>query len=146
MKKEKYLMGMNYFIKIVAGKWKPSIICSLGTHARRSSELLNFEQHKNHTKISRKVLAEQLRQLENDGIVQRTVYNTVPPTVVYSLTKQGLKLRQLMIQLSKFGEENRELVDPDHQKIEIRFSYQDIAPEQFKNKKSPSTNQSNYTS
>nr|WP_263851718.1 winged helix-turn-helix transcriptional regulator [Limosilactobacillus reuteri] len=55
--------------------------------------------------ISQKVLTQQLRELEEDGIVKRTNYGTVPPKVVYSLTESGYSLRHILVDLSVWGEE-----------------------------------------
>ena len=92
-------MGINLTLKIISGKWKPSIICYLGARERRNGEL-----RRHLSGISQKVLTQQLRELEEDGIVKRTNYGTVPPKVVYSLTKSGYSLRHILVDLSIWGE------------------------------------------
>ncbi|WP_251716415.1 winged helix-turn-helix transcriptional regulator [Lactobacillus agrestimuris] len=97
-------MGTNYLLKVIAGKWKVSIICALGLKKYRYLELLKYENDVNHTKISKKVLTEQLTQLEQDGIVTKRSYGTVPPKVVYSLTPIGQELSENLINLNFLGE------------------------------------------
>ena len=54
--------------------------------------------------ISAKVLTENLRDLERDGIVKRTVYPVVPPKVEYSLTDKGYDLKDVLAAMRVFGE------------------------------------------
>jgi len=54
-------------------------------------------------KISEKVLTDQLRQLEKDGVIQRRVSNSVPPAVTYSLNEEGEKLVPMMASLCDWG-------------------------------------------
>ena len=51
------------------------------------------------------MLTQQLRELEQDGIVHRKVYNQVPPKVEYSLTEEGKSLREILVAMSVWGEE-----------------------------------------
>lgn len=97
-------MGANYLLKVINGKWKISIICALSLKNYRYLELFNYENKVNHNKVTKKVLSEQLHQLENDGIVVKHNYGTVPPKVVYSLTTIGKKLAQKMVELNFIGE------------------------------------------
>ena len=97
-------MGTNYLLKVITGKWKVSIICALGLKDYRYLELLKYENNVNHTKISKKVLTEQLNQLEEDGIVTKKSYGTIPPKVVYSLTPIGQELAKNLTNLNFLGE------------------------------------------
>ena len=97
-------MGTNYLLKVITGKWKVSIICALGLKDYRYLELLKYENDVNHTKISKKVLTEQLNQLEEDGIVTKKSYGTIPPKVVYSLTSIGEELAKNLTNLNFLGE------------------------------------------
>lgn len=54
--------------------------------------------------ISQKMLTQQLRELEEAGIVKRTVYNQVPPKVVYEMSEFGKSLKPLLDQLDEWGE------------------------------------------
>ena len=97
-------MGTNYLLKVITGKWKVSIICALGLKDYRYLELLKYENDVNHTKISKKVLTEQLNQLEEDGIVTKKSYGTIPPKVIYSLTTIGQELSENLTNLNFLGE------------------------------------------
>lgn len=97
-------MGTNYLLKVITGKWKVSIICALGLKNYRYLELLKYENDVNHTKISKKVLTEQLNQLEEDGIVTKKSYGTIPPKVIYSLTTIGQELAKNLTNLNFLGE------------------------------------------
>ncbi|MCC9084203.1 winged helix-turn-helix transcriptional regulator [Enterococcus lactis] len=71
------------------------------------SLILGVEKQENpydHTKM----LTQQLRELEQDGIVHRKVYNQVPPKVEYSLTEEGKSLREILVAMSVWGEERIE--------------------------------------
>lgn len=70
----------------IGGAWTPNIIWYLSHSPRRFSELK--EDLKT---IAPKVLSDKLKKMESDGVVDRVVKNTNPPTVEYSLTKLGLE-------------------------------------------------------
>ncbi len=72
----------------VANKWAFLIIETLGEHTLRFSELRNEVEG-----ISHKMLTQNLRMLERNGLVERTVHPTVPPRVEYTLTEPGQALR-----------------------------------------------------
>ncbi|WP_433225506.1 winged helix-turn-helix transcriptional regulator [Microtetraspora malaysiensis] len=72
----------------VANKWAFLIIESIGEHTLRFSELRNEIEG-----ISHKMLTQNLRMLERNGLVERSVYATVPPRVEYTLTEPGRALR-----------------------------------------------------
>ncbi len=75
-------------LRLFEGRWKLEILfCLFGGRVRRFSDL-----EREIAGISQKMLAQQLRQLEADGIVQRTVYPEVPPKVEYALTAWGQSL------------------------------------------------------
>lgn len=78
---------------VLGGKWKPIIIAHLAQR-RRFGQLAQRMPL-----ISRKVLTEQLKELEEDGIVQREAFAELPPRVEYSLTERGLALLPILDQL-----------------------------------------------
>ncbi|WP_405598743.1 helix-turn-helix transcriptional regulator [Streptomyces sp. NBC_01410] len=72
----------------VANKWALLIIEALGEHTLRFSELRNEIQG-----VSHKMLTQNLRMLERNGLIERTVHPVVPPRVEYTLTEPGQALR-----------------------------------------------------
>ena len=80
------------------GKWKMIILWILHTKTRRFNEI-----QKNIPGISHGVLTQQLRELERDNLINRKVYNEVPPKVEYSLTDTGLSFIPIMIQIMEWG-------------------------------------------
>lgn len=104
MEEKIFHMGANYLLKVISGKWKVSIICALGAKDFRYLELLKYESQINNAEVSKKVLTEQLNQLEHDGIITKQSYGTVPPKVVYSLTTFGKELSNFLVQLNYMGE------------------------------------------
>ncbi|GEB33413.1 helix-turn-helix domain-containing protein [Brevibacillus sp. FSL K6-0770] len=87
-------------VSILAGRWKTTIICQLLNGKKRYGEL-----KKNIMGVNHKMLAEQLRELEESGIVLRHVYPVVPPKVEYELTERGEALRPVIEYLIKWGEQ-----------------------------------------
>jgi DNA-binding HxlR family transcriptional regulator len=85
---------MTRTMGVVGGKWKLIIISHL-TQPRRFGQLAQRM-----SLISRKVLTEQLKELEEDGIVRRQAFAEVPPRVEYSLTPHGQALLPILEQLS----------------------------------------------
>jgi DNA-binding HxlR family transcriptional regulator len=79
---------------VLGGKWKLIIISHL-VQPRRFGQLVQRL-----SLISRKVLTEQLRELEEDGIVRREAFAELPPRVEYSLTEYGQALLPIIDQLS----------------------------------------------
>jgi DNA-binding HxlR family transcriptional regulator len=85
-------------IDVIGGKWKPIIIYLLMEGPLRFGEL-----HKIVPGMALKVLSRQLKELEADGIITRTVFAEVPPRVEYALSPKGESLRSLMLQLSAWS-------------------------------------------
>lgn len=80
--------GVEDALKMLEGRWKLRILFQLfGGQVRRFSDL-----ERAIPEVTQKMLAQQLRQLEKDGIVHRKVYPEVPPKVEYSLTEWGQSL------------------------------------------------------
>lgn len=86
-------------LEVIRGKWKPLILWHLQKGSLRFGEL-----NKLMPKISRKMLTQQLRDLEQDGLVLRTVYKEVPPKVEYALTPYGKDLDSILKLLYDWGE------------------------------------------
>ena len=103
MKKLYTKCPVEYTVSIISDKWKILIIRDLLEKEKRYSELM-----KSVVGISDKVLAKNLRELEQDGIINRKVYAVVPPKVEYSLTEKGQELKQILKDMEKFGLKYRE--------------------------------------
>jgi DNA-binding HxlR family transcriptional regulator len=85
-------------INVLSGKWKVQILWHLSFGPHRFAEL-----RKKLLKVSEKVLTDQLRQLEGDGVLTRKATTTNPPQVTYSLNAEGKKLVPLMETLCDWG-------------------------------------------
>lgn len=88
-------------LELIGGKWKPVILYFLTSGTRRFGEIVARIPT-----ISRKVLAEQLKELEKDGLIMRKQYKEMPPRVEYSLTDLGKSLSPVFTEMSKWGKKN----------------------------------------
>ena len=101
--------GVGKTLKVLEGRWKLFILFQLfDGQVMRFSELERAIPD-----ITQKMLTQQLRQLETDGLVQRKAYPVVPPHVEYSLTKWGQALCPTLDSLLKWAEKS-----PTNQDIE----------------------------
>lgn len=85
-------------LDIVGGRWKVLILHELFQGVRRFNEL-----HRALHGVTQKMLTQQLRELERDGIVHREVYPQVPPKVEYSLTPLGRTLEPILDAMHEWG-------------------------------------------
>lgn len=91
-------------LSIISGKWKIVILWHLGVEGpHRFSDLQRL-----FPKISHKVLASQLHELMEDGIVHREVYPEVPPKVEYSMTELGMTLLPIVEMMYEWGKKRIE--------------------------------------
>ena len=86
-------------LDLMGGKWKMLILWLLRESILRFSEL-----KRKIPKITQKMLTQQLRELESDGIINRKVYAQVPPKVEYSLTDLGKSFLPILKAMHKWGE------------------------------------------
>lgn len=93
-------------LDVLAGKWKILILWYLRGKTLRFSELQRLLP-----RVTQKMLIQKLRELEEDGIVNREVYPVVPPKVEYSLTEYGETLKPILKQLYLWGEVHKEKFD-----------------------------------
>ncbi len=84
---------------LMSGKWKMMIIYLLSQKTRRFNEL----QRLLNNSISQTILTNQLRELENDGLVYREIYKEIPPRVEYSLTDLGRTFLPVLKNMSDWG-------------------------------------------
>ena len=102
--------------KILEGRWKLAILSQLfGSNHRRSATVMRFSELKRAIPdISQKMLIQQLRDLERNGLVLRTVYPEVPPKVEYQLSSVGVALRPALAALSEWAKHRKGNAAVDH--------------------------------
>ena len=93
---------LTYAVNKIGGRWKILIIDKLGDRKLRFGEL-----NKIFPLITERMLTLQLRALEQDGLVKRTVYAEVPPRVEYELTPMALEFLPIFRQLSLWGSKHK---------------------------------------
>jgi DNA-binding HxlR family transcriptional regulator len=102
MGNKEFKESVELTLKVIGGKWKPVILCHLMESKKRFGEL-----KKEMPEITPKMLTQQLREMEQDGIIDRKVYSQVPPKVEYSLTEYGRSTTELLHAMSQWGSQHR---------------------------------------
>lgn len=97
-----YILAVNDTINVISGKWKAAIISSLLFGKKRYGEL-----EKGIPKITPRMLSKELRDLEANGIVSRTVIGSIPVTVEYELTNSGYAFRDVLDVMLEWGLQHR---------------------------------------
>ncbi len=97
--------GLDATLRVIAGKWKPLILYFLLQGPNRYGALKRAVRG-----VSDKVLIQQLKELESDGVVLRTDHKEVPPRVDYTLTPLGRSLAEALEPLCIWGVENMDAV------------------------------------
>ena len=92
-------------MEVIQGKWRIPIIISLTYGKKRFGEI-----KKDIEDISPKMLSQELKALEENQIITRTLYDSMPVTVEYSLTELGLSLNTLLEELLTWGIHFREAI------------------------------------
>lgn len=90
-------------LRIIGGKWKVLILCQLFDSGRMRFSELGREL----PAITQKMLTAQLRELEADGLVQRTIHPVIPPKVEYDITPLGQSLKPMLKAMQGWGHEYR---------------------------------------
>jgi DNA-binding HxlR family transcriptional regulator len=93
-----YACPVQLAVGAVSGKWKVLILWHLRNATLRYSEL-----RARLPRVTHKMLAQQLRELESDGLIDRMVYPVVPPKVEYSLTGRGREMLPALEALRQWG-------------------------------------------
>ncbi|MGN8057217.1 winged helix-turn-helix transcriptional regulator [Pedobacter sp. 22163] len=111
-----YTCSMEAALNVIGGKWKLTILNRLLSGPKRYGEL-----HRSVAGITEKMLTQQLRELEEDQIVERKIYPVVPPKVEYSFTESGKKLTDVFKALEIWGSNFQHRINPtrgnaDHDK------------------------------
>jgi len=97
----KFNCGLEASLAVLSGKWKPLVLFHLAHEVHRYGELKRAIG-----KVSDKVLIQQLKELQQDGVVKRTDYGEIPPRVEYSLTGFGDSLARTLAPLCQWGEQH----------------------------------------
>jgi len=95
---ENYRCGVEITLNLIGGKWKGLILWHLCQKTLRFSQLRRRMEG-----VTQKMLTQQLRELEKDGLIHREVYPEVPPKVEYSLTDRGLTLAPMLTLMCQWG-------------------------------------------
>lgn len=100
---KKEMMAVQDSMDVLNGKWKIAILSSICYYnKRRFSDILNDVKG-----ISNKMLSKELKELEINKLVRRTVLDTQPISVLYELTEHGLTLKTLITHLVEWGIQHR---------------------------------------
>ena len=101
---KQYILGIEATLEIFGGKWKALITYILTFGTKRTGELQRLIPG-----ISQKVLIEKLKELEKDGIIEKHVYEEMPPKVEYTLTEYGQSFSNILYAMCFWGRENIKL-------------------------------------
>lgn len=85
-------------VNTISGKWKIPILWQMNEGKKRPSEFLRGIEN-----VDRRVLNQQLKEMEADGLIVRKSFNELPPRVEYSLTELGNKLVKVLWELNEWG-------------------------------------------
>ena len=85
-------------LSVIGGRWKPVLVCHLLAGRKRFGELRRLVPN-----ATERMITLQLRELEADGVVDRTVYAEVPPRVEYEVTEFGQSLGPILERMQEWG-------------------------------------------
>ncbi|MFR3730582.1 winged helix-turn-helix transcriptional regulator [Lacrimispora sp.] len=111
---KQYNLGIEATLEILGGKWKALIVCLLMSGTKRTGELQRLIPD-----VSQKVLIQQLRELERDGIVGRHVYNQMPPKVEYYITEYGITANKIIDVMCSWGRDNIKMRQQQGEAVEL---------------------------
>ncbi len=101
----KLILSVQDALDVLNGRWKLPILVSLRFENKRFKEI-----SRELNGITDKVLSKELKELEVNQLVTRTVYDTFPPTVEYAITKHGLSLDTVILSLREWGNDHRKKI------------------------------------
>ena len=93
-------------LKLIGGKWKIALLYKLKNKPLRFGELKRSLEG-----ITQQMLTKQVRELESDHLIIRTIFQTVPPKVEYSLTEFGQSIIPILDKLCLWSSQHEELID-----------------------------------
>jgi DNA-binding HxlR family transcriptional regulator len=100
-----FVLAINDTLNVISGKWKLPIIGSLLYGKKRFKEM-----ERDIAKITPRMLSKELKDLEANGIIKRTVYDSIPVMVEYELTKSGKSLMNVIEPMIKWGLQHRKTI------------------------------------
>lgn len=109
--KNAYTCSIELTMDLIGGKWKLRILWYLNMGTKRFSEIKKLIPD-----ITQKMLTQQLREMESDGLITRKVYAVVPPKVEYSSTDYGKNLQEILEKMCKWGHSYASTHDVELQK------------------------------
>lgn len=119
---KKYRIGVEVTLDVIGGKWKSLILYHLAGGIKRFNELRRLIPN-----VSHKVLSQQLRELERDGLVLRHDYQEVPPKVEYELSEYGSGLIGVLDFFCYWGEAHLDRVYGDR-RLALEDPFEDDEP------------------
>ena len=109
-----FVLAINDTLNVISGKWKIPIIATMSFGKQRFTEI-----QRNIPKITPRMLSKELKELELNGIVKRTVYDSIPVTIEYELTESAKQLSDVMNSMIQWGINHRRGLFEDgiHEKL-----------------------------
>lgn len=119
---KEYNIGVEATIDVIGGKWKPVILC----HLKDEGKMRTSELKRAIPKITQKMLTQQLRELEHDQIINRIVYQQIPPKVEYELSEYGKSLNTILTSLCGWGESHIEKMKQREEEANASFTQENV--------------------
>lgn len=114
-KEKTFFSGKDLALSVVGGRWKIAIIWCL----LQQSPLRLSEMQRKLPQVNQRMLIRQLRELEEDRVITRTVYPVVPPKVEYQLSEIGLRLEPVVTSICDWGDDFAELLEQKTDEISV---------------------------
>jgi DNA-binding HxlR family transcriptional regulator len=99
-REKEYRCPVELTINLIGGKWKAVLLWELSEKTLRFNELVRLFPN-----ATRKMLTQQLKEMERDGLILRNEYNQIPPKVEYSLTEFGRSFMPVLFSMNQWGKD-----------------------------------------
>ena len=99
-----FILAVNETLNVITGKWKMPIIGTLLFDKKRFTEI-----QRNIPKITPRMLSKELKDLEMNGMIKRTVYDTIPVSVEYELTPSAKSFSEVLDKMLEWGMNHRDV-------------------------------------
>lgn len=117
--KKVFHCNVELTIDLIKGKWTPLIICQIG-----NSDVIRYGELKRRIpNINERVLSRQLRELEENKLISRKIYDELPLKVEYSLTEIGKTLLPILNELGGWGRKYNEEIN--YGEVDLEYGYED---------------------